>query len=132
MQTRRRSTGPTSDVVDVVLERAQHSCEVCGIGLGDRRGVDYSIHHRLPRQMGGTRWAGCNLPSNLLLVCGSATTPGGCHATIESHRAGAVAAGWLVLSRTDPARVACLITRDRWVYLNDSGEYSDEPPEASG
>ncbi len=124
-----KKTGPPRDVVDAVLERAQYSCEVCGVGLGDRRGVDYSIHHRRPRQMGGTRWVGCNLPSNLLVVCGSATTPGGCHATIESHRAGAMAAGWLVLSRTDPATVAVLITRDRWTYLAEGG-YSDEPPEA--
>ena len=79
--------------------------------------------------MGGTRWAGINLPSNLMIACGSGTT--GCHSVIESHRAGAVAAGWLVLSRTDPATVAVLITRDRWVYLDNEGGYSDAPAEVT-
>lgn len=79
--------------------------------------------------MGGTRWAGVNLPSNLLLVCGSGTTL--CHGVIENYRAGAVAAGWLVLSRVDPATVACLITRDRWVYLADDATYSLHPPEVA-
>jgi hypothetical protein len=128
MRTRSRRTGPASDVVDLVLERANYSCEVCGIGLGDQRGTDYSIHHRLARKMGGTRWPGINLPSNLLVVDGSGTT--GCHGVLESHRAGAVAGGWLVLSRTDPAQVAVLITRDRWRYLTADGSYSDSPPEA--
>lgn len=47
----------------------------------------------------------------------------GCHGVVESHRSGAVAGGWLVLSREDPARVAVLITRDRWVHLDDLGRY---------
>lgn len=122
----RRYTGPSSASVDAVCERANHSCEICGSGVGDRRGVDYSIHHRRARAMGGTRWPGCNLPSNLMLVCGSGTT--GCHGVIESQRAGSVAAGWLVLSRTDPATAPVLITRDRWLYLDHVGGYSDDPP----
>jgi hypothetical protein len=120
-----RNTGPSSSVVEAVLERGQYCCEICSAAVGDRRGVDWSIHHRRPRQMGGTRWAGINLPSNLMLVCGSGTT--GCHGVVESHRAGAVAAGWLVLSRTDPATVAVLITRDRWCYLTNDGQYADAP-----
>ena len=123
-----RNTGPSSSVVEAVLERGQYSCEICSAPVGDRRGVDWSIHHRRPRQMGGTRWAGINLPSNLMLVCGSGTT--GCHGVVESHRAGAVAAGWLVLSRTDPATVAVLITRDPWCYLTNDGQYSDAPTPA--
>lgn len=123
----RRYTGPSSACVDAVCERANHSCEICGSGVGGQRGVDYSLHHRRPRAMGGTRWQGINLPSNCMLVCGSGTT--GCHGVLESHRAGSVAAGWLVLSRTDPATVAVLITRDRWLYLDHVGGYSDDPPE---
>jgi hypothetical protein len=121
-----RRTGPDSRTVDVVLERAQHSCEICGLGVLGRRGVDWSVHHRRPRQMGGTRWSGCNLPSNLMIVCGSGTT--GCHGVTESHRSGAVAGGWLVLSREDPAKVAVLITRDRWLYLDNQGAYAEGPP----
>jgi hypothetical protein len=38
-----------------------------------------------------------------------------------------VAAGWLVLSRTDSATVPVLITRDRWVYLTAEATYADAP-----
>lgn len=129
MRRTSRNTGPSSDVVDAVLERACYCCEVCGTPCADQRGTDWSLHHRRPRGMGGTRWSGINLPSNLLLVCGSGTTL--CHGVIENYRAGAVAAGWLVLSRTDPATVAVLITRDRWCYLTDDGEYADAPAPVS-
>lgn len=121
-----RQTGPSGDVVEVVAERAHWSCEICGGGVGDRRGEDWSIHHRSPRQMGGSRLAWKNLPANLLLVCGSATT--GCHSVIESHRSGAVAAGWLILHRADPQTVAVLLRRESWVYLDNSGTYRDAPP----
>lgn len=121
-----RNTGPSSEVVEACLERAGYSCEICAEMLGDRRGVDWSLHHRRPRQMGGSRWGGINLPSNLLAICGSAVD--GCHGAIESQRSGAVAAGWLVLSRTDSATVAVLIHRSRWVYLTELGGYSDHPP----
>lgn len=123
-----RNTGPTRDVLDALYERAGYSCEACGQGVGDRRGVDHSVHHRVPRGMGGTRWAGANALTNLLLLCGSATT--GCHGSVESHRAAAVAAGWLVLSRSDPATVPVLIEHgSRFVYLTADGQYSNDPPE---
>ena len=125
----RRYTGPSRAVTEAVLDRACYCCEICGSPCADRRGTDWSLHHRRPRGMGGTRWAGINLPSNLLLVCGSGTTL--CHGVIENYRAGAVAAGWLVLSRTDPATVACLITGDRRVYLTDDAMYSLHPPEVA-
>lgn len=123
-----RQTGPASDVVEVVLERAGYSCEACGSAIGDRRGVDWSVQHRRPRKMGGTRWPGANLPSNLLILCGSATTPGSCHEFAESHRTAAVAAGWLVQSRTDPATEPVLIVGGRFVYLTNTATYADEPP----
>lgn len=130
MKRRPRNTGPSHEVVDVVLARANYSCEIAGCAVGDRRGVDYSLHHRRPRGMGGSHWSGINLPSNIMLLCGSGTT--GCHSIVETRRAAAVAAGWLVLSRTDPATVPCLIEHgSRFVYLTASGEYSDSPPEAA-
>lgn len=123
-----RNTGPSPQVVDAVCERAGHSCEICLSGVGDRRGIDYSIHHRRPRQMGGTRWSGSNSPSNLMLLCGSGTT--GCHGVVESHRSGAVAGGWLVMSRDDPATVPVLIGRERWVLLTADATYEDVPAPA--
>ncbi len=124
MQTRHRSTGPTSTTVEAVLERAQWACELCSADIGDRRGEDWSCHHRRPRQMGGTRWSGINLPSNLLILCGSATTPGGCHAFVEANRSASVAAGWLVLSRQDPAHVQVLICKV-WKYLTNDATYRE-------
>ena len=80
--------------------------------------------------MGGTRWAGINLPSNLLILCGSATTPGSCHHFAENWRASSVASGWLVLSRVNPATVPVLVERgSRFVYLTNDGRYADDPPE---
>lgn len=128
MKTRRR-TGPTSEVVERLLERAQWACEACSVELGDRRGQDWSVHHRLARRMGGTRWPGINLPSNLLILCGSATTPGGCHAFVESKRFAALAAGWLVQSGQDPAHVKAMVCKS-WVYLGNDYRYR-VAPEAS-
>jgi 5-methylcytosine-specific restriction protein A len=124
MQTRRKSTGPSSAVVEGVLERAQWCCEGCGSEVGDRRGEDWSVHHRRPRQMGGTRWAGINLPSNLMILCGSGVT--GCHGTAESERFAALANGWLVHSGQDPAHVKVHIGGS-WVYLGDEYEYRVAP-----
>lgn len=126
-----RPTGPSGDVVEVCLERAGYSCEACGSAIGDRRGVDWSVQHRRPRKMGGTRWPGCNLPSNLMILCGSATTPGSCHEFAESHRAAATAAGWLVPSGVDPLTEPVLVVGGRFVWLDDAGRYLDEPAMAS-
>jgi hypothetical protein len=72
--------------------------------------------------MGGTRWAGINLPSNLLILCGSGVD--GCHGWVESNRSASVAAGWLVLSRQDPAHVQVLICKV-WKYLDNEGQYRE-------
>lgn len=122
-----RQTGPSGDVVEVVLERANFSCEICNGQIGDRRGFDWSYHHRRPRGLGGTRWPGINLPGNGLILCGSGTT--GCHGDVESNRALSVRAGYLVLSRTDPTQVAVILHKERFVYLDNVGRYLDEPPE---
>lgn len=125
---RYKATGPSAETVAACLARAGGRCEVCAVGLGPRRGVDFSLHHRLPRQMGGTKDPAINSPAAVGVLCGSGTT--GCHGRIESRRAEAQASGWIVHRGTDPATVAVLIHRDRWVYLTDSG-YADEPPEKS-
>lgn len=123
MSRRLRATGPTPEVVDAVYERANHSCEICTSAVGDRRGIDHHIHHRRPRGAGGTRREDTNQPQNCMLLCPR------CHLDVETHRAEALAVGWLVPQAEDPASVAVLIQRDRWVYLTDSGEYSDGPAE---
>lgn len=120
MKTRRRSTGPSDEVVDLVLERAGYSCEVCTVALRDRRGVDYQVHHRRPRRMGGSQLPDTNLPQNLLVLCLS------CHELVEKERTAAYEGGWLVGQRLVPADVPVLIGAKRWVYLTVDGRYQDE------
>lgn len=122
LKSRTKSTGPAQDVVDAVYDRASHSCEACGCAVGPQRGLDHHLHHRRPRAAGGSRRDDTNLPSNLLLVCPP------CHDDVESRRAWALEHGLLLWQTDDPARVAVLICRDRWVYLTTSGAYSDDPP----
>jgi 5-methylcytosine-specific restriction enzyme A len=121
-KNRGSSTGPSSDVVDAVAERASHSCEICGCVVGPERGTDFHIHHRRPRAMGGTGRPDTNLPSNLLLLCPED------HRWAESDRTTGLAAGWLVPQRGDPAQVAVILYGPRRVYLTADGRYSPHPP----
>lgn len=125
MKTRHRSTGPTTDAVDAVYDRAQHCCELCTLSVGPERGTDHHIHHRRPRRAGGDRRPETNSPANLLLLCP------GCHETVESFRTASYDAGWLLRAGDDPYAVAVLIWRgSRWAYLTDSG-YDDDPQVAA-
>lgn len=91
----RRSTGPSAVVVDVVWGRDEGSCARCRTGLSfTLRGSQWSLHHRAPRGMGGTKALWVNLPANLVLLCGTGVT--GCHSWVESHRQDARDLGWLV------------------------------------
>lgn len=117
MKTRYRNTGPSSDVVDAVYERAMHSCEVCTESVGDRRGEDHHIHHRRPRGAGGSRRADTNSPANLLLLCPE------CHRQIEGHREVSFGMGWLLRQSQNPVEVKVLVQRDRWVFLTADARY---------
>ena len=93
----------------LVVARAQGCCERC-----HRYAMSgaHSLHHRRPRGMGGTKTP--DTPANLVLLCGTGTT--GCHGWVESHRAVAIAQGWLVPRRDprDPADVPVLIDEAWW------------------
>lgn len=58
--------------------------------------------------MGGTTDPAANCPSNLLLLCGSATTPGGCHTWAETRCEEARIAGLWMPSWQNPADVPVL------------------------
>lgn len=100
-----------------VYERDQSRCLRCGDHVGSS---DRSIHHRKPRQMGGTSDPRIHALSNLVLLCGTGTT--GCHGWIESNRAVARATGWLI-SRFEAAPESSVPLRftDRITWLHDDG-----------
>jgi len=118
------SKGVSKEVRAQVLSRASYKCERCGIPLS--QGFYYSLHHRTPRGMGGTKAERLNLPSNLVAICGSGTT--GCHGFIESNRVMADDEGWLVSRYEESAEIPLFIYGVGWRYLTDEGTYSTSPP----
>lgn len=129
MRSRARPTGPSSAVVDAILERDHWSCIVCNEGIAGERGRDWSIGHRIPRQMGGSRNdPRINLSSNLYVICGCGTS--GCHGATEGPlRAMAYREGWLLQRNCNPLAVPILIERGaRYVYLTNQCTYATDPP----
>jgi len=121
---RPRHPGFAAGVVELALERAQYSCEICGRQLSDRRGVDWSAHHRRPRAAGGTADPAASTAANCLIICGGGTT--GCHGVVEAHRGAAYVAGWLVWQGQDPAEVPVLLDHGtRPVLLTVDGRYRE-------
>lgn len=116
VRPRPADTGPTRAQRYEVIARAGARCEICGHDLTDD--VDFSIHHRQPRGMGGNP-AETNTPDRLLLLCGSGTS--GCHGMVESQRALAYANGWLVRRPTDPADVPVDLWHGRYLLTRDGG-----------
>lgn len=123
---RARSTGPSREVVDLVLVRDAGRCVRCNRFVGPERGVDFSLHHRLPRRSGGSKRAELNLPANLVTLCGSATTPGGCHTAVEADRTAAYAGGWLLHADQVPSSVP-VESWWGWVLLDDEGRWTEVP-----
>jgi 5-methylcytosine-specific restriction protein A len=105
---RRRSTGFTPAVHDLINERSGNVCEKCGNDWATQH------HHRRPRSAGGTRRESTNRASNALALCER------CHADCESRREWATVHGWLVSQHSDPALIPVL-TRHGWVRLTDEG-----------
>lgn len=114
----------------VVLARDGTTCQCCGADVTLKLA---SIQHRIPRGMGGSRLV--NIPSNGVLVCGSATTPGSCHNWMEHEaRASAEQIGFLIpkLSGIHPSTVPLLTDPHGWVLLDDQGGRTPYIGEASG
>lgn len=129
--SKRRNTGPDDETVITALMRSMRDgktcCEICNMPITGERGLHWSVQHRVPRGMGGTRSEAVNAVSSLLILDGSGTT--GCHGRVESDRAEAFANGWLVSRHSDPATVPVTIDQgSRVVYLDAAGGYADNPP----
>ena len=100
----------TPDTARAVFEREQGSCAVCGLAIN---GIGH-LHHRLPRGMGGGRYA--NTISNLLHLHHS------CHLyKVEKEREKALLMGWLVRRGMDPSEVPVRYKMRDLVLLSDDG-----------
>lgn len=108
---------------ELVLARDAFGCVSCGRHVGGM--TDYSVHHRIPRGMGGSTDERLNLPSNLILLCGSGTT--GCHGWVESRRNDARTWGYLLYRLSEPSLVA-VYTYLGWTMYHDDGSTAHPPP----
>lgn len=106
---RRRPTGFAPKVREIIRQRAQNRCEICG-----EHTSDLQIHHRRPRGMGGSRRSDTNTASAGLLLCLMD------HHRIESHRTQAYDDGHLVRSGQSPLATPVLY-RGQWSLLDDLG-----------
>lgn len=98
-----KTTGPSQEIRRLVMERDGFQCVRCGNVVSGEPGRDFSIQHRIPRGMGGSRDPRLNMPANLILFCGSGTT--GCHGEVESKRLDARESGFALWRSQDPTEV---------------------------
>jgi hypothetical protein len=77
--------------------------------------------------MGGSKYA--NTAANLILVCGTGTSAGGCHAWIEGSRTRAEQLGFLVRQGHDPATRPVFRYLRSWELPTDTGWVPADPPE---
>lgn len=97
LEGKKIDTGPDKQTRQVVLERDSWTCACCGDPI-DLRG--YSLQHRVPRGAGGTSDPEINNPSNLITLCGSATS--GCHGAAEGRSKVMNRAGYWLERGQDP------------------------------
>lgn len=97
----------------IIYERDNRQCQACGIALGSWAWK--SVQHRKARGVGGT-----NDLSNLVLLCGSATSRG-CHRLCEDRDQGMRDRGFWVPSWDDPAAIPVVRFDGSTVYLLADG-----------
>ena len=108
-------------IVHMLACRSGHCCEICGCRLGP--GNEGTVHHRLPRGMGGTSDPDVHDLPRLMLLCGGRLGGvQGCHGIVERHRAWAYRNGYLIphgagVEVADPASVPVVRRSGRRVLL---------------
>jgi hypothetical protein len=111
----------------VFFDRDRERCFRCLRPLQwHERGFGWSLHHRRPRGMGGSKDPMVNSPANALTLCGHATSPTGCHHWAEKNRDVAFELGYLIpgTARTDeyrPERVRVRRLSGGWWLLTVDG-----------
>ncbi len=98
----------------VVAGRSYGRCEL------NPRHPATDMHHRLNRSQGGL-WC----PANLLHLCADH------HRWITEHPNAAVAQGWTIHGRRDPATVPVWLFGHEWTFLNADGSITDTNEEAA-
>lgn len=110
----------------MIIERAEYSCDRCGLHLPGRM---YSLQHRRSRSAGGRKDA--HTPANLIVMCGSATTPDSCHNAIENTGPGRVegyALGFAIRGEiTKPEETPIFRHLQTWVIPGDGVWIPAEP-----
>jgi hypothetical protein len=123
---RSRDTGPSQKVRGLVLARDNWQCAGCGKPVGGAF-TWWSMQHRKARGVGGD-----NSPCNLIVLCGSATSPG-CHRLCEDRDREMHERGLWLRSDEDPALVPVMVMSEHGsgatVWLTADGRYATEPPE---
>lgn len=146
------SSVPT-EVHDLILERDGGRCVACARTVSGERGTDYSIHHRMPAQSGGSDHPYVTSLSNFVTLCGGGAGTQGCHGRVEKERRVAEQYGLLIRRgglfdpdrEHDPARLPVWIADRpdeedlltwgdewpaagrRWYLDNEGGKSLDEP-----
>jgi hypothetical protein len=119
------ATAVPKSLHDAIVARDEALCARCRTNTTDR---PHSVHHRQPRGMGGSGQRR-NTPANLIVLCGSATSPDGCHLFVESHRDWAKSHGFLVPRGLDPATRPVLRYGQTWLIPADGEWVPSDPPE---
>lgn len=121
----KKSNGAFSvDTVFLIVTRDDRRCAACGEQVHGERGRDWSVHHRKPRGMGGSKDPAVSSPANGVILCGSGTT--GCHGEVEQRRENAMAEGFLI-SRNGvqvPSEVPIEHAVHGLVRLDDDGGFT--------
>lgn len=102
----------------MIFDRANFKCERC---KGGPDAFGWSVHHRVPRRMGGSRDEMLHKPANLILLCGSGVS--GCHGWVESYRDKAKHQGYLLHQVSSAEEIPFIDSRGNpWLIDNEGGK----------
>jgi len=101
----------SQEVQELIKDRSQGKCEMCGSKV-----LQYQIHHRRPRGMGGSKVSVVGSAANGVLLHPK------CHTHIELNRNEARDNGWLVQQSFDPT-VVPFKRFNGWVTFSEDGTY---------